>query len=39
MIECRICKLLVATYKEEMAQPEDMCWECYAKIHGGEEEE
>jgi|DEB0MinimDraft_3_1074331.scaffolds.fasta_scaffold236753_2 hypothetical protein len=39
MIECRICKLLVATCEEEMAQPEDMCWECYAKIHGGEEYE
>jgi len=38
MIECRICKLLVATCKEEMAQPEDMCWDCYAKIYGGEEE-
>jgi|14_taG_2_1085336.scaffolds.fasta_scaffold24766_2 hypothetical protein len=37
MIECRICKLLVATCEEEMAQPEDMCWDCYAIIHGGEE--
>lgn len=42
MIECRICRLLVATCEEEMAQPENMCWECYYKINyttwDGEEE-
>jgi hypothetical protein len=36
MTECRICKLLYM--EESLVQPEDMCWECYAKIHGGEEE-